>query len=445
MRTALFCCVSAFAAIGLPAIADDEPTSRQPLAAERKSGQTDRVMVVLEVGGETKYTEEDKPQQEKMGVTCKLDYLEKSLGESAGVQRSARDYQKVDAKVTVGDGRFEPTLRPEHRLIAVEVAKQSALLFSPHGNLTRDELEVIDVQVNSLLLDRLLPEKPVAVGDSWPHSPELLAAMLGLDEVAKSTVRSTLKEIKKEPTRTVARFEFSGRVEGAIFGVSTAIELKGRYRFDVDRKRIDWLGLLVKENRKSSFVDDGVDAVSRLQIIVTPAKESASLADAALEELPLKSTPEMTYLTYELPAGDWQCQYDRRWYIHHQRPKSPAAVLRLLDRGTLAGQCNLASLPQREPDKIVSLAEFQDDVQRALGKSFGEFVEAGQSANASNYRVYRVVVDGTSSDIPMRWIYYLVADPKGRQAAFTFTLEQSGVERFAEADKPLIQSLRFVK
>ena len=43
----------------------------------------------------------------------------------------------------------------------------------------------------------------------------------------------------------------------------------------------------------------------------------------------------------------------------------------------------------------------------------------------------------------MRWIYYLVAEPQGRQAAFTFTVEQKLVERFADADKPIVQSLRF--
>ena len=45
----------------------------------------------------------------------------------------------------------------------------------------------------------------------------------------------------------------------------------------------------------------------------------------------------------------------------------------------------------------------------------------------------------------MRWIYYLVADPQGRQVAFTFTVEQRLVERFADADKPMVQSLRFAE
>lgn len=410
----------------------------------RKTGQTDHVVVLLEVGGETQYTDVGKAKQEKMSVVCKLDYLEKTLAipaEPEGLWQSVRDYRKVSAVVKVGDGQFEPDLQPQHRLIAVEAAKQSTLLFSPNGNLTRDELDAIDIQANSLLLDRLLPDKAVKIDDQWSHSGDLLAAMLGLDEVAKTTVQSKLKEV----TDTVARFEITGHVEGAIYGVSTNIEIKGKYRFDLRTNRIDWLGLLVKENRPGSFIADGVDVVSRLQVLTTPAETPESLNEAALAKLTLKSSPQSTLLEYQSPSDGWQCLYDRRWYIHHQRPKSSVAVLRLLDRGVLAGQCNLSSTPKRDAEKPVSLEEFQEDVKKALGKSFGELVDAAQTTNESNYRVYRVTAQGTSSEIAMRWIYYLISDPQGRQAAFTFTVEQKLLDRFADADKPLIQSLRFIE
>ncbi len=400
------------------------------------------MVVRLEVGGETKYTSDGKPQREKMDVQCNLDYFERILEApptADAVRRSVRDYQKVEAVVKVGDGRFQPALEKPHHLIAVEADKQTALLFSPRGNLTRDELDAIDVQANSLLLDRLLPERPVAVGEHWSHCSELMAALLGLDEVAKTTAESTLKEV----TGVLAQFEIAGQMEGAIYGVSTKIEIKGRYRFDRQTQRIDWLGLLIKEDRQESFVADGMDVVSRLQVLITPAERPASLADAALAELSLKPTPELTSLTYQSPNGEWQCRHDRRWCIYRQGPKSPVAILRLVDRGMLMAQCNLASLADHAPGKLVSLAEFQEDVRRALDKSFGEFVEASESSNAARYRIYRVVVHGTASDLAMRWIYYLVAEPQGRQVALTFTVEQKLAERFADADKPMVQSLRF--
>lgn len=266
-----------------------------------------------------------------------------------------------------------------------------------------------------------------------------MAALLGLDEVAKTTVESTLKEV----TGAVVRIEITGQVEGAIYGVATKIEIKGRYRFRRQAQRIDWVGLLIKEERPGSFVDDGMDVVSRLQVLLTPVQPPASLADAVLANLSLKPTPELTSLTYHSPNGEWQCRHDRRWCIYRQGPKSSVAILRLMDRGMLVAQCNLASLADHAPGKLVSLAEFQEDVRKALGKSFGEFVEAGESSPAAGYRVYRVVVHGTASDLAMRWVYYLVAEPAGRQAALTFTIEQKLAERFIDADKSIVQSLRF--
>jgi hypothetical protein len=418
----------------------DSPASFQ---AQRKPGRTDRVIIHLKVGGETKYTDAGKTRGEKMSVACNLEYFEKTLEmptAADGVARSVRDYQNVSAAVKVGDGQFTPALQPQHRLIAVEAGRQSTLLFCPHGNLTRDELDAIEVQANSLLLDGLLPDAPVAVGDQWPHSAELMAAMLGLDEASKSTVESTLKEV----TDMVARFEFAGRVDGTIYGASTTIEIMGKYRFDLRTRRIDWLGMLAKEVRGGSFVADGVDVVSRLEMAIVPAREPASLADAALARLTLKATPQLTRLTYESGDGNWQCQHDRRWYLHYDRPKNSVVKLRLVDGGAPVGQCIASSLPQQDPAALVSLDEFQGDVRRALGKDFGEFVEASQASNAANYRIYRVVAHGTSADVAMRWIYYLVADSQGRRAALTFAVEQELVERFAEADKPMVESLRFV-
>ena len=76
--------------------------------------------------------------------------------------------------------------------------------------------------------------------------------------------------------------------------------------------------------------------------------------------------------------------------------KNSVVKLKLVDQGTPAGRVLCVLATPGATDKLVSLEEFQEDVRRALGKSFGEFVEAGQSVNAANYRVYRVVVHGTS-------------------------------------------------
>lgn len=349
-------------------------------------------------------------------------------------------------RIKIGEeGLLKPTLRPERRLIGVEIDSETATLFSPRGPLSRKELELIDVQGNSLLLDRFLPEKAVAVGESWKHSEGLMAALLGLDAVGRADVQSKLSKV----TGTDARVEMSGRVDGAIYGVSTQIEIKAKYRFDLRSKRIDWFGLLVKEKRNSSRVTDGVDVVARLQIQILPKADSGQLTDAALKDLPLKPDADLRQLIYHSADGGWQLTCDRYWHVY--RDRKDLAILRMIDRGEFVSQCNASSLPKLAPGKEVTLADFQDDLKRALGENFGEFVEAGQRANEANYRVYRVVIQGKArvdtegkpADLPMQWRYYLVTEEHGRQVVFAFTVESELVDQLNQADRKLVRLFRF--
>lgn len=411
------------------------------LQSGRKPGDIDRVEALLEVGGDLKEVVEEKVQKMKMSVECNFSYDERTFEVPSGTLdrlRSVRYYDKLDAVIKVEDDVLKPALRPQRQLIGVEIDTLKPTLFSPHGTLTRDELDLIDVLANSLLLDRLLPEKAVAVGEAWKHPTELIVALLGLDAAAQSDVHSALKEV----TDAVARMELSGKVEGALGGVSTEIEVKAKYRFDLKSKRVDWLGLLVKEQRNIGHVQRGVDAVARLQIRILPKAHAPRLADAALEDLALKPTAELRQLHHASAESGWQISHDRSWYVigAHQ----DLTVMRRIDRGELLAQCNISVLPKIAPDKQVTLAEFQEDVQKALGESFGEFIEAGQWANEADYRVYRVSVRGEASKMPIQWNYYLVTDEHGHRAAFAFTVEEGLVERFGKADEEMVRSFRFL-
>ena len=409
--------------------------------AQRNAGAVNRVAVLLEVGGETIYINKQKSQREKLGIVCGLEYLEKTIvpsDQTESIYGAVRQYKKVATAVKIGEDRFEPKLAPEHRTIVVNASERAATLFSPGGSLSREELDAVDIHFNTLLLDRLLPSGPVASGQSWPLDDDLLAIMLGLDEVEKSTVEATLKEA----TGTLARFELSGRVEGRVLGARTEIELKGRYRFDCRAKQVDWLGALIKENRRPSEVADGLDVVSRLQITVSPAAGQEILAGSTLDESAVAPASEATYLTHDFQGAGCRCKYDRQWFVD-----DALDIMRLMDRGTIIGQCNITKLPKQGAERLVSLEDFQDDVRKALGENFGEFVSAKQSVNRNGLRVLRVAVDGAVSGqpdrVPIRWTYYHLADREGRQTALTFTVEQENMEQFADADEPIVGSLRF--
>jgi hypothetical protein len=206
---------------------------------------------------------------------------------------------------------------------------------------------------------------------------------------------------------------------------------------------------LTKEDRGISRVAVGFDLTVRFQMTIVPEATPPELTSEKLAGLKVEPTPDLSELRYESPQDRWQITYDRQWFLNSDDREN--AVLKLVRQGAVICQCNIASLPQRDPDKLVSLEEYQDNVRRALGDNFGQFAAAKQSVDAANHRVLRVVVNGVargsgkSTDVPICWIYYHVADQQGRQVALTFTVEQELLERFAEADQAIVDSLRFAE
>jgi hypothetical protein len=409
----------------------------------RKPGTLDRVVVRLEVGGELK-------EQERLGAKitstpfsaeCDITYDERTLeipAAAAGRWRSVRSYEKAAAKIKRGD-EIAPALRAQRSLIAVQVDAQAATLFSPRGPLTREELEVTDVLANSLLLEQFLPNKPLAVGQSWKHGEKLMAMFLGLDAVTQCDVQSTLKEV----TDTVARFEVSGTVDGTRLDVATKIGLKGKYRFDLRLKRIDWFGVVVNEQKPIGKVERGLDAQATVQVRITPKDSCPALDDAALKGLALESDAALKQLQYEPRDGQWQVLHERRWQTAGDRPD--LAVWRFVDRGDYIAHCRAAVAPQRRADKPMSLDEFKDDVRRTLGKNLSEIVEAKELSDTGDRRVYRVVAKGEPNEVPMQWHYYLVADPQGRAVALAFLVEQKLADRLADEDAKFVAGIRFIE
>lgn len=415
------------------------------LQAHREPGTLDRVETQFEVGGDLKVANQAKdgntPVTVKMSAVAQLTYDEKMLNvaEQAGQPlRSARYYERSTAVVKVGeDGAgVKPELRPERRLLAVEAAPPKIVVFCPAGTLTWEELELVDLAGNTLLLDQLLPGKQAAVGDSWPHGKDLIAALCGLDEATKTDAASTLTEI----TPQYAKMTLSGNVEGSKLGQQAKIQLKAKYRFDRQTRRIDWIGLVLQEQREVGLLEPGCDVVAKVQTTIVAAEKSPQLTDAALAGLSLTPSADLRRLRYVAPEKSWSLTHDRRWGVVTE--KGDTAVLRLVDQGTVLAQCRV-SVATDAKAKEMSLSDYQEEIRQALGKSFRELVRVGQGQNEAGYRVFRVEARGESGSATVRWIYYLVVRPDGRRAVAAFSIEESLVERFAAADQDLIDTLRF--
>ncbi|HEX3871442.1 MAG TPA: hypothetical protein VHV77_13445 [Pirellulales bacterium] len=406
--------------------------------SQAKPGTTAHVDLLLEVGGDLKLTEKGNVRALPMSVVAKMQYDERLAELSADGATSMRLYSTAEATIKLDKGKaLKPKLRTDRKAVAVRFAEKHATLVSPAGPLSRDELELIDIPGNTLLVERLLPVEPVAEGQTWTHSEAVMTALLGLDAISQNDVTSVLKEVDAH----AARFEMSGTVLGAIDGISATLQLKGRYKFDRHEGRITWFAILIEEKRSIGHVAPGADVVARLQMTIAPTKGPAELAEADVSQLNEAFNPSNEVLEHATIDGRFRFFYDRRWHIMDETPE--AVALRMVDRGDLVAQCNVSLLASVEPQRLPTLAQFQDDIRKSLDKHFTRFLKATEGTTADGYTVYRTVVEGTASDLPIVWNYYHVADAHGQHAVFAFTLEQDMSERFASVDQAMIGSAQF--
>lgn len=398
-----------------------------------------RVEIVVEAAGELTFREKEATKSLPTQVAARLAYEEKRLAKShAGSERSARAYRTAEAKIQVEKESLQPKLAEERNVVVVESTEAQPLLFSPFGPLTTDELELLQVPFNSLLVDRLLPNKTTAVGEAWTHDNGLITAMLNLDAVSGNDMSSKLVGIDAES----ARVEFQGSVQGALGGVATEFEVTGRYKFDLKTKQISWLAALLKEKRAIGHVEPGVTATTRVQMIVAPTVEPEELVAANLRDLPLEPQPELVRLAYASTPGKFRLEHDRRWHV--MADAQEVLALRMVDRGELVAQCNVRPIELPDPQKRPTLSQFQADVRRSLDAHFRQFAAVGESQNSLGQTIFRAEAVGTVEELEIHWIYYLVCDPTGRQVVLAFTVEEPMLERLGKADIEIVGTIRFL-
>ncbi len=419
----------------------DSPATTYELQAVRQAGAVMRVEALLEVGGDLKLPGDSANNLVPMSAVGKLTYDEKLLSapvHAKGHLLAVRRYDQCEAELKIQNRKLQPKLRKDRRVVIAQTGPAPRVtLFCPDGPLSREELDLIDTPGNSLLVDGLLPDRVVAIGDEWSAAPEVLAPLLGLETISSTDVTCVLKEA----TAASAKMELSGHVYGALGGAASEMELKAKYKFDKNVGRVTWLALLIKERRAVGLAMPGVDVVARLQMKLTPVEQSASF-DAIGSHDHIAAEPPLLDLTYEPSVSNFRLRHDRNWYVMDD--ESNRATLRRVDGGELIAQCNIQWHSNSEDHKEPSLARFQEEIERALGESFGAIVEASQTTNDTAQKVYRVVVSGQAGDLPVRWHYYLVVDGEKSRLVLAFAMEEKQLERFADADRAIVSSVEFV-
>lgn len=422
------------------------------LAPHIQPGDVTQVSLDLELGGQLHVRPEDgekgtigQPRELPMSVVGTLRYEERRLpspadGATADASaRGARYYEQADAVIKVDDGGQEPKLPDDRRLIVVQRDQQHTTLYCPEGPLTREQLDLIDVIGNSLLVEGLLPDKPVAEGDSWKQSGEVMAGLLTLDSVADCEVQSVLEQFNTD----YAKVRLAGTVQGSVDGAATEMEVRAVYLFDRRRGQISRLNWAIRENRTIGGATPGLEGIAKLRVTLEPLEAPIHLTDEVVEALPPSDQPPSDDLVYEAPAQGFRIRHDSRWFVTGEERET--VTIGRVDRTGLVAQCSITRLPSKLADNQTSLEQFQNDISHSLGESYGQLISSRQWTNRHGHHCLEVVVRGQVKDVPVEWHYFLVApDGDGHRATVVVTVEGEMVERLAHADRDLVNSLELI-
>ncbi len=398
------------------------------------AGSAQRVSLNMEVTGVLRVMDGGNVQELNLAVDAQHRYTERVL-QTRTTRQSLRWYEQAEAKLLIAGESIKPQLRPAQRLVMVEASKDRRLVFGPKDPLTREELDLLDLQANSLLLPLLLPDKAVAIGDDWQPNADLLAQLLGIDAVSNSDVKCVLAEAKEGEQAQVL---LAGQVNGAIDGVATEIHMDGTLKFDLSQRWITALQLTVREQRAIGHVGPGLNVTCKLDLKAEPIAV-AQLPHELTAPAPTVGEAPKQRLAYIAPGGVFQFGYDRRWNVMHE--SAELLSLRLVDKGELVAQCNISPLKPVAPEAVQTLEQFKASVQKALGDKRQKFTAEKESQTTAGHRLIRLEAIGAVDSLEVEWHYFLVADDRGHQVAAGVTLERSLRERLGNLDGQMMESL----
>lgn len=387
----------------------------------RRAGDAVQIKATMQVVGKL-HSPTGQLNEVPMTASCQVAF-QQLLPSTSGA--AARQYATALAEIRVGDQK-ETTRLPASLSTIVAARRDKQLeLISPDGALARKELDVISLPGDVLTVYRLLPDQPVKVGQQWRHDADALAALLNLEHVGVNETKSELVKVENG----LAQMRITGLVKGRASGVATEMRITGDYRYDLQWQHINWLQLRIKEQRDESPVAPGltVDADLRMLTAPLPASEMA----LALNNVGETSARDRL-LRYESETAGYQLQHGRRWHLVNERPRH--AAWRIVEDDDVIAQCNAIRLKDLPAGKQLALEEFQADIQKALGDQFGQFETANQKQRSDGGQILRVAVRGVATGIPVRWVYYHIANQRGQRANLVFVMDVENIDRLGNDD-----------
>jgi hypothetical protein len=412
-----------------------------------------RVKIDIQTNGHV-YTSRagGKSERHTLNAVAHFDFVERRLppaGREAAALRSARDFLTARMDTQVSDKRTSVELLPVERFVVSTGRREGITAYSPSTLLSRDTLDLLEFPSDPLIFIPLLPQEPVEIGAEWAPS-DWVTQMIGtVEAVDKIETKCRLDSV----TGSTAVISVASRVRGQRLGANADVTISGTFQFDITNKSISAADLAYEMKSTIGTVSPGIDAKVVAKMTRTPSESPGRISNEVLAKIPVESPEPAQSLMFLAEPWQARLRHTRNWFVFQAvlEGSPQVVILRMLDRGSLVAQCNVTSLPKAAPGSHAPTDQFESDIQTSLGKRFKSILSKGQIPTTDGRMIYRVDVEGStefvgnqgSAEIPMNWIYYLLADPAGRQMSFVFAVEPNLRKQLADADLEMVKGVQF--
>jgi hypothetical protein len=103
----------------------------------------------------------------------------------------------------------------------------------------------------------------------------------------------------------------------------------------------------------------------------------------------------------------------------------------------------MASIAPAKPGEHLAEQTFLSDIRRSLGERLRSMSKGDVVPTSDRKFIFKVLAEGVVGERQTTWVFYLVADPSGRQASLMFAVDTDLAETLAKYDRELVDNLKF--
>jgi hypothetical protein len=402
-----------------------------------------RYQLGMNLTGEMHIVQNEKPAAMKLTATATHKFSERLLHVAGRVpQKAARNYETATAVIQVDRDRSERALRPEHTILVAQRIKDQTQVYSAKDLLSFEEVELTNGHFDTLALLGLLPEKAVALKDTWKLPTETVQGLCHLEGVTTQDLVCKLDEVKDD----VAVVSVQGSVTGIDLGAQVKMKIEASYRVDLKAHRLVSVEWKEKDDRGQGPASPAAVVETTYTVKRTMIEQPDNLSDVALISVPpeMEVEPEMLLLAYRDARSRFNLKYTRDWQPVGQTDQH--VVMRLMDRGDFVAQATVTPWPRAKAGEHMAPDEFRKAMANTPGWEQAEVLQSGEvSKQGRGPWIYRVSAVGVMDDMKLIQNFYLVAGPNGDQLVIAFTLTPTQVEKLGSRDQVLVEGVEMPK